>query len=51
MSKRTFETKDSNGCYFKCTAYYNGEETYYHAMGVKAHTLKELKNKIGGMNG
>lgn len=46
MTRRTFETKDANGCYFKCEAFYNGPETIYTAMGLKASTLKELQKKV-----
>jgi len=49
MYRRSFETKDANGCYFRCEAYYNGPETTYSAMGITTSTLVELKARIANL--
>ena len=54
LYRKTFETKDANGVYFLCDAYYNqgaGDENIYRARGLnaEARTLPELKIKVGSI--
>ena len=54
LTRKTFNTKDTNGCEFKVEATYYGKEintrtlkyenhTEYRAMGFMAESLEELK--------
>ena len=54
LTRKTFLTKDSKGCEFKCECYlvrnWKGDkpiESHYYGMGIEAKTLKELKEKVG----
>ncbi len=58
MTKRTFTTRDSKGCEFKVTAYYNGKyydgekfvtDADYYGMGLHSKTLKGLQESVGSL--
>ena len=55
LTRRTFTTKDNNGCEFKCESYHSIEngirESKYYAVGMEKSsiTLKELKKIISNI--
>ena len=57
LTRKTFNTKDSNGCQFKVEATYYGKDynfqagkyenhTEYRAMGFQANSLEEIKRLV-----
>jgi hypothetical protein len=56
LTQKTFNTKDSNGCEFRCKCQLvksdtgRIEESHYYGMDLEAHTLKELQDKVATNN-
>lgn len=62
LTRKTFKTRDANGCEFECVSYLNTEKKYidgkivtvvieskYEAIGKSAKTLAELKKIIASL--